>query len=69
MKACLFLCPVLFFCFSCKKNYACVCINPGGADTAFTTNATRSEAEKECAAYYNENIAPIPWNETYCSIN
>lgn len=53
---------------SCRKEYSCVCTNPGGAYVAFTTKNSKSGAEKQCDDYYEENFGDIPWNETFCEV-
>ena len=57
-----------FFLCSCKKEYKCVCINPGGNNTVFTSKSNRNDAAKLCDKYYQDNFGTIPLNETYCEI-
>ncbi|HSH67709.1 MAG TPA: hypothetical protein VLB84_18355 [Bacteroidia bacterium] len=61
------ICSV-FIITGCKKEYSCVCTNPGGSEVVFTVKQTKDKAKKKCDDYYNENIANIPWNETVCAI-
>ena len=53
---------------SCKKEYHCVCSNPGGTVAVFTVKNTKKKATNECKDYYNKNYASTPLNETSCSI-
>ena len=53
---------------SCKKEYKCVCINPGGNNTVFTSKSNRNDAAKLCAEYYQDNFGTVPLNETFCEI-
>jgi hypothetical protein len=53
---------------ACKKEYACVCTNPGGSYTAFKEKNTQDKAEQKCINYYNENFGSVPMSETNCAI-
>jgi predicted metal-binding protein len=52
----------------CKKDYTCVCSNPGGTTDVFTVKDTKSNATKKCSDYYAQNVGNVAWNETSCSI-
>ncbi len=53
---------------SCKKDYACVCSNPGGEYTAFKVKASMDKAQTKCEEYYNTNFGSVPWSESHCEI-
>lgn len=56
-----------FLC-SCKKEYKCVCSNPGGNNTVFISKSNRNDATKLCNKHYQDNFGAILFNETYCEI-
>lgn len=65
----IFFCIVVACLFSaCKKDYACVCSNPGGEYTAFKVKASTKQAQAKCDDYYATNFGAVPWNETLCEI-
>lgn len=68
LRKCFFLLSIILIFASCKKEYSCVCTNPGGDTIVFTEKNTRGNAKKKCDDYYNEHFASVPWNETSCAI-
>jgi hypothetical protein len=68
MKSILLFISVFFILSSCKKEYNCVCTNPGGSEIVFTVKDSKEKAKQKCADYYDQHFASIPWNETSCEI-
>lgn len=52
---------------SCKKDYTCECMNPGGVFKTYTIKDTKKKAKDKCADYSKE-YQDIAWSETGCSI-
>lgn len=52
---------------SCKKDYTCVCTNPGGVFKTYTIKDTKRKAKDQCADYSKE-YQDVAWSETGCSI-
>ncbi len=59
---------ILIFLSGCKKEYDCVCTNPGGSQAVFSVKESKSKAKKACSDYYDQHFASIPLNETFCEI-
>jgi hypothetical protein len=68
IKSILLFSATFFILSSCKKEYNCVCTNPGGSEIVFSVKDSKEKAKAKCADYYNEHFASIPWNETSCEI-
>ncbi|MDO9185134.1 MAG: hypothetical protein Q8L90_16490 [Bacteroidota bacterium] len=53
---------------SCKKDYTCVCTNSTGTVEAFTVKTTKSKAEKQCNAHYQEHYGTVTFDQTTCEL-
>jgi hypothetical protein len=62
----LFASSLLLF-INCKKNYSCVCSDPGGVFKTYEIKDTKSKATDKCEAY-NKEYQTIPVSETVCTL-
>lgn len=67
MKTLIFLILLSFQLGSCKRNYTCECVNPGGVYATHTIKGTTGQAKKECDKL-NGEANQVPWSESVCRL-